>query len=228
MKFINATLSATAIAATLLSPAHAVQAPPTVKTAVSSHANQLIVYKSNWNNTLRTSLQTWDVSTKAGEKFLALCIEPGQSAITGTQDYSVGTGFSFGAKSASVDRLYGLFYSSAATDTATSLSFQLALWELYNDDGSLSKGTLQFDAAQNTGTRAGAVSIASTASLMLADVAAEKAYTTKYTYTQYSSDTLQNFVTAKAVSAVPEPATYAMLGLGLALVGFTARRKSKR
>ena len=28
------------------------------------------------------------------------------------------------------------------------------------------------------------------------------------------------------VSAVPEPSTYAMLGLGLALVGFAARRRA--
>jgi len=232
MKIINATLSAAAIAATLLAPAQAADTAATVKTTVKEHAVQLTKFSNYWGAQNKTTyLQTWDVSTPAGETFLALCIEPGQNAKQDIQDYAVTTGFTFGAKSSNVDRLFGLFYGSASAvgGGAESLSFQIALWDLLEDDGNLGTGNLIALATDNvSGQRAAAGAIIMRANTMLADVTTEKDYTTKYAYTQYSSGTLQDFVTATPLAAVPEPSTWAMLGLGLALVGFTARRRSKR
>lgn len=234
MKNIALNLSALAFGAAMLSPASAAVIGTPVDTLIKTHAKQSIVYEKNFS-TLRANLQTWDVSTKDGEYFMALCIEPGVSMQPGKQSYTADNTFTFGTNAASIDRLYGLFYGSAsAVDGGKeSLSFQLALWELYNDDGTLAvTGTGKLAAletgsnAATTGVYSGAGAVVKRANEMLADVAAGKAYTTLYDYTVYRGAN-QDFVAA-TVSAVPEPSTYAMMGLGLALIGLTSRRRSKR
>lgn len=236
MKNIALKLSALALGAAMLSPASASVIGTPVEAIIKSNAKQTTYYTQNWNGTAgRVNLQTWDVSTEAGEHFLALCIEPGVDMKTNKQSYTEFGDFSFDRNGASIDRLYGLFYgsASAAGGGKESLSFQLALWELYNDDGTLSvtqDGKLAVletgSNADTTGLYAGAGTVVARANAMLADVASGKDYITKYDYTVYRG-AHQDFVSA-TVSAVPEPTTVAMMGLGLALIGLTSRRRTKR
>jgi hypothetical protein len=74
----------------------------------------------------------------------------------------------------------------------------------------------------------GSVDVLNYAGTMLTAAKNGTDLTQKYNYTYFASATSQDFVTATAIAAVPEPSTYAMLGVGLALVGFTARRRAKR
>ncbi|QBE67603.1 PEP-CTERM sorting domain-containing protein [Pseudoduganella lutea] len=164
------------------------------------------------------------------------------------QSYAADSTFKFAdltpgvERQTSIARLYGLYYDKiTGADEASkdlSLSFQLALWELYNDDATFETAATGKLAVNNTitggrgngaGGYAGAAPIVTDAYKMLAEAKDKSlAYTQQYTFTRYTSGTSQDFVIAQAVSAVPEPSTYAMLGLGLAVVGFAARRRAKR
>jgi len=231
MKTIFLKLSAAAVAAALLSPAFAAGTAQDV--VVGQHAMQRTYFDKNVGTSAGAmTVQTWDV-TAGGKDFLALCVEPGTPMYIGTQSY-VADAFTFAKNGDSIARLYGLYYDKITGTTDESkklgLSFQLALWELNNDDGNLATGTL---AASVTGrnttlaTYAGAAPVVQEAYSMLAAAQGSAAYAQQYTFTKYVSGSYQDFVVAQAVSAVPEPTTYAMLGLGLALVGFTARRRKQ-
>ena len=50
----------------------------------------------------------------------------------------------------------------------------------------------------------------------------------QYSFSLYTSATAQDYVVASAVTAVPEPETYAMLLSGMCLLGFTARRRLQK
>lgn len=241
MKSIILKLSSVVIGAALLSPAFAAGAA-TTSVSVSQHAVQRTLVANNWGNTnTGINLQTWDVATAEGSSFLALCIEPATTMLTGTQAYAPASTFTFStnakgqALSGQVERLYGLYYDKItgtdATAKSLSLSFQLALWELYNDDRSLDSGSLIVNNTKlpngkgnGAGLYVGADTVVTHASEMLAGANSTLAYTQHYTFTKYASPSTQDFVVA---TAVPEPSTYAMLGLGLALVGFTARRRKQ-
>lgn len=250
MKTIFAKLSAAAIGAALFTPAYAVDPLPGTQVSISVHDKQttLAAKFTDARDNRGLNLQTWDVATPDGSTFLALCVEPGKPMYTGSQTYTSST-FSFGDATAErqeqIGRLYGMYYDQITASTEASkdlsLSFQLALWELYNDDATFETNATGKIALNNTvsgnrgngvGDYAGADVIVSNAGLMLAAAKnSENTFTQTYTFTRYTSGSAQDFVIAKAVptvSPVPEPSTYAMLGLGLALVGFTARRKSKR
>ncbi|MBB3219506.1 PEP-CTERM sorting domain-containing protein [Pseudoduganella umbonata] len=247
MKTIFTTLSAVAIGAALFAPAYAVETPVTV--TAQAHDVQKTVVAAFPTRRAGTSVnvETWDVSTATGSQFLALCIEPGQAMGSGPQSYAASSfSFATAARQESIERLYGLYYNqiSGATEASKdlSLSFQLALWELYNDDATLASGTIAMNNTVTTnslgqkrgngvGEWTGADITVNVANEMLA--AAQNSdikYTQTYTFTRYTSVTSQDFLVAQAdaVSPVPEPSTYAMLGLGLAVVGFTARRRSKQ
>jgi hypothetical protein len=257
MKNIVTKLSAAVIGAALFAPAYAADAPAATSVYIQSHNAQQTVAAKNFpsQNNRSFPLQSWDVTTADGAAFLALCIEPGQAMPTGTQSYVATNNFYFAdtatgaSRQGSIERLYGLYYDKiTGTDEASkdlSLSFQLALWELYNDDATFATTTSGKLAVNNNltyssstgqwrgngvGDHVGADVIVTNAYDMLA--AAQDTslkYTQTYTFTRYTG-TGQDFVIAKAdtVSPVPEPSTYAMLGLGLAVVGFTARRRAKQ
>lgn len=228
MNNIVSKLSAAVVATIAMTGAHAAS---TTVTSIADHARASVVATNNFGRASNgVTVQSYDVATSDGGKFLALCVEPtvGMDK-TLTASYSVAkyTGFN---NNLQIQRLFSEFYDDALASTSSSLSFQLALWELNNDKGGVLVGTGsdvgQFSFAKvPTGATSGL--LVSQANSMLTYALSDAAITQKYDYTMFQSGTSQSLVAATAIAAVPEPTTYAMLGLGLALVGFTARRRKQ-
>jgi hypothetical protein len=239
MNTITLKLSAIALGAALFSSAGAV----TQTATVAAHDSASLRTSSSYTNSTTMSLQSWDVTTPDGKVFLALCVDPGTPLNVINSAYTAGTAgaFTFAAgktdaavRQAAIARLYSHYYggitgtSEAAKDS--SLSFQLALWELNNDNANLKDGTLAFTWNANSGkwssnNTANQGIINDAASMINYAMTNTDPLAQKYNFTAYTMKDSQTIVVA---APVPEPATYAMLGLGLAVVGFTARRRAKR
>ncbi|WEF35336.1 PEP-CTERM sorting domain-containing protein [Pseudoduganella chitinolytica] len=211
------------IAAAALTMAGAAHAGVIVKSA----ASQGIFTQAGANfgtDSLARTVPVWSVTDDA--TLLAFCIDPFTPMVTGTTTYAATPNVAFGDD---VKRLYSQYYSSidysgmgqlTGDKRVTALSFQLALWELVADDGNLASGALAAVLADN-GSKAQAVIGGATA--MLATAQDERiAIADKYRFTTYAATGSQTVVT---VSAVPEPSSLAMFGLGLAALGFVARRR---
>ena len=154
------------------------------------------------------------------DSFLAFCIQPNVDL----QQYTVYT-----AATSSPDKLvkalYETSYATAMKDPGTQKAFQLALWELVADDGKLyAQGGAQYFIS-------GADESADAASLMLEVASEHTVLSNMYNYTTFTGvgangQASQGLMGVSMAAAVPEASTWAMVGLGLGLVGFMGRRKS--
>ena len=225
MKNITLKLSAFALGAATLSMAGAA--------TVSTHASGVRATAAAYfgQGAKPISLQTYDV-TDGSSVFLALCVDPVTPMQRDSRGaYSNGGEFTLFKNNDTVARLYSNFYSGITGDTAAaktdSLAFQLALWEVYSDDSNLTAttGQLYFDWSVNN--PAGKAVLNRAAEMVSYAADTNNAIVTRYDFTKFESTGSQTIVNA-TVSAVPEPSTYAMLGLGMAVVGFAARRRAKR
>lgn len=161
------------------------------------------------------------------EEFLAFCVQPTVS-INAAANYTatVLTGSQVDNK---VKQLFESSYKSTIGDVNRQMAFQLALWDLTNDDGNMyatsnsgSPTKQYFDASapvfiyDYAGVAAGMLSLAGTQQV-----------NNIYSYTSFTASnvTSQELL---AVTAVPEAETWAMLAAGLGLIGFMGRRQSRR
>ena len=152
-----------------------------------------------------------------GDTFLAYCIDPFEYSSTSALSYALSPLSSLGSpQAADVAKLYSQSYASTSGNDAKSAAFQLALWELGKDDGSLSSGNVQKTNSTDTN-----VVTAATSMINLAKTGATGS--TQYALNLYTNQGKQDFLVA---SPVPEPETYAMLLSGLALMGWVSRRRS--
>lgn len=194
---------------------------------VNSVTGKLLFTTANFGRAgASITVPEWTV-TEGAFNTLAFCIEP-VTPMTNREGLT-GSAFAGFTGNASVQRLFSVYYPtlSTASPAASALGFQLALWELYNDNGSLTSGSLAFGTAGNGSELSKAV--LNTAAGMLATAQNSAiAIDNKFSFTRYAAAGAQPVVTATAISPVPEPATYAMLGAGLALVGWAARRRNAR
>lgn len=162
----------------------------------------------------------WDVNF-GSYNFYAFCLEP-TVAFNGASNHY--TTSSFNASDA-VKRLYEGYYSTVMGSNLNNpapkaKAFQLALWELNNDNGNLLGGNLRFNNLSNA--------VVADANSMLTTALGSGTIHNLYNYTSLSSVGIGiNSQRMLTVSAVPEPETYAMMGAGLGLLAFVARRRKR-
>lgn len=132
------------------------------------------------------------------------------------------TATSFNASNA-VKRLYENYYttvmgSNLNNPAPKAKAFQLALWELNNDNGNLLSGNLRFNNLSNA--------VVADANSMLATALGSGVIHNTFQYTRLNSAGVGiNSASLLTISAVPEPETYAMLLAGMGLIGAVARRR---
>ena len=226
MKFIPFIAASLLAGAILAGSAQA--APPQVNVREVSAANGLTINLQAPVNIAApgnyfSGSQTIAVGTNANT-FLAYCVDPFQYASTSFTLYNDNvpdlTGFFGATRAAEIGTLYNYAYAgtvgpSTATTNLNAAAFQLALWEIANDDGNLATGLVH-----TTGTTTPAVVTA--AQSLLTYVGSNTSGPAQYTFKLYTSADRQDYLVA---IPVPEPETYAMLLAGLGLLGVIARRR---
>jgi len=168
-------------------------------------------------------------SNTTSQQFLAFCIQPTVDALTGAT-YTAHYGATV---SDDIKRLYSSSYSSTVGDTDARMAFQLALWELNNDDSNLYSSTTTINgvtqAAKQYFTQGADDHVDAAAGMLALALDHNTAIDTRLTYTTFSGalggDASQGLL-AVSVSAVPEVDTWAMLAAGLGLLGLVSRRKA--
>jgi hypothetical protein len=203
--------------------APAAQATPVSVTSIISHATQQLVADEFFDKGKGISLRSFDVQTSAGATWLAFCIQPEKTMNTRlAASYSVGDFDGFDGD-AQIRRLFSTFYATALASPTASLSFQLALWELFSDsDNQLVDGTGKLDFTLAKNPVQARQDVINGASAMLAAALKDTPVTQNYRYTLFQSDASQWLVSARTV---PEPSTWGLVGLGLGMLGFMARRR---
>ena len=154
-----------------------------------------------------------------GTTFQAFCVDPTEftTAISTTYNASSSLVPPFsGAQSGWVSNLYSQSYATSGSSGANAAAFQIALWELANDDGVLTTGNV---IATNPG---GAIELA--AAILINSAQNQAPGSTQYSFSLYTNAGKQDYLVA-SVTPVPEPETYAMLLTGLGFLGVVARRR---
>lgn len=170
--------------------------------------------------------------TSAGTDILAFCIEPKvtqKPLTTYTEDKNASLPTWFANKgmddhSAAVKKLFSSSYASLFEGTVDEMStkrlgFALALWDVVADDGDVFGGTGQKFSADLDDD------VVKAANFMLHAAPTSAQYSYSIYAGTSSAGASQNLI---SVSAVPEADTWAMMAVGLGLVGFMGRRKSEK
>ncbi len=218
MKFNPSALAACTAAALALTTGHAV--------ADTLKVNFTYLGPSyDYTATLATPSQSITASPflvsnlTTASSFTAFCIEPfvplsASTQALGNTTYSAATAYNV----ALVKTLYNGYYGNALSTPTEAAAFQFALWELVAESSGPPNMTSGSFAFAN-----GADPAVARAQQMISNVlpAGGNFNLFSYTTSNVNNDRSQNVLTA---TPVPEPATYAMMAAGLALVGAAVRR----
>lgn len=115
-----------------------------------------------------------------------------------------------------VSKLFANAYAGSLANGTKAAGFQLALWEVWHDDGKLATGSIRSLASSDPG-------MVIEATNLLGSIANWSSGTT-YDLTFYFSPAYQDYATAELALEVPEPETYALLLAGLGILGLMRRR----
>ena len=214
-----------AVLATTLAFSGAAFAAGTYNSSPVKDAGGLVVDfgGKNFNGTPAVGIPVIQLTntSNAQDQFLAFCIEP----LVDLQSKTVYTATSGVSPSNAIKALYETSYASTLGNADKQVSFQLALWELKSDDGNL------YATSGHQYFTTGADARVGDAQSMLASASQHSVLSNMYSYTTFSgvgSNGLasQQLMGVAMAAPVPEASTWAMLAMGLGLVGFVGRRKS--
>lgn len=208
------------------------------ETSMSSHldsALQLPVATS----TFSVGLQNIKVSPTANDadatSFLAYCVDPAHFSSTAyidnyTPSVTSSVASFFTSRAGDIQKLYDAYYAGTVGNNANAAAFQLALWEVANDDKVLTAGGVQKTASSLASLVAGSGAAYNTGSAQfLLDNYSSYAGPHVYDLTLYqvnrsvSPTSGQDYI----VATVPEPTTYSLLFAGIGFIAFAARKASR-
>ncbi len=168
-----------------------------------------------FNGKLQIGVSVYEMfnTGKPSQQYLAYCIEPAVTFWGGDYTATYNT-----QPAAKVRQLYESSFASTLGNTSNQVAFQLALWELAVDDGNLSTGDQKY-----------VINSASPAEFHLAETMLLNARSTSLAVEHYNYVTFNqtDSQTLLGVSAVPEADTWAMMALGLGMLGLVGRRQQK-
>ncbi|WP_332855800.1 PEP-CTERM sorting domain-containing protein [Duganella sp. S19_KUP01_CR8] len=172
---------------------------------------------SFYDNGPATTISPWTLSGDVNT--LAFCIDP-----TTPANFHVNYGGAGIVPASAIIGLYETSYNKVLNNGVynanNAAAFQLALWEVLDDKnfgtGSLILPTTGGELANND-------LVAGIAHGMLSDALGYAGHGGSYAYTEYTATGSQTLL---GVSAVPEADSWAMMAVGLGLLGLVSRRKS--
>lgn len=187
---------------------------------VDSHTSSYFKNVSIDENTLQIGVSVWDMYNvnNTSQRYYAFCVQPmidfnSKATYTATYNFTPST---------DVQRLYESSFAGTVGNSDKQIAFQLALWELQNDDKNLTTGNMHFALNDPANPQI------DMAASMLTAAASYQLGTSHYKYVVFNGEFNGNpSQQLLGVSAVPEADTWAMMAVGLGLVGLVSRRKQK-
>jgi len=220
---------------TLATSAHADVYVKEVSTSSGLNSGSLLLPVNASAQNYFTGLQNIKVSPTApgtdadAQSFLAYCVDPSHYSSTSYIDnftpssvHSVASVFA--TQTSNIQKLFDKYYSSTVGNNANAAAFQLALWEIANDDQNLTNGLVK-----TNGSTLGSL-VTDTQALL--NGYASYAGPQIYALTLYQvvnpgpagATTGQNYI----VASVPEPSALGLLLAGLGVFGVIGRRSLRQ
>jgi hypothetical protein len=186
-------------------------------------------------NNVWAGLQTISVAAEvdgaSASSFLAYCVDPAH--------YSTSAYIAFFApaakdnletvfvpQAATMRDLFNRYYAGTINDNANAAAFQLALWEIVDDNRDLATGSVRANASTNSGLVGNATALLNNLSYLGPSL---------YDLTVYRVDRAvagasgQDYIVASPkagfVTSIPEPEPYVLILAGLGMIGLCARRR---
>jgi hypothetical protein len=180
------------------------------------------------SNDVSAGLLNFDLQN--GKSFAAFCVELGQFTSSSFKTYQVG---SFdAAQGRNLQNLFSASYASVDTNSERA-AFQLAVWELTHESKSgkfsVTEGSSDAD-GQGFNLNDSSDNYNSLKKLSNDYLSAGAAYQGSglFQIDKLSNASHQDLLRFNAVTAVPEPTSYALLLAGLGVIGFVSRRRGAK